>query len=73
MTKNLRKLLLGRSQSIFNSAFQLMNEEQEGVRFLILNFNLLGLKCPEGGVSILISFAEFYAELNGIIHMSIIE
>ena len=50
-----------------------MNEEQEGVRFLILNFNLLGLKYPEEGISILISFAEFYAELNGIIHISIIE
>ena len=50
-----------------------MNEEQEGVRFLILSFNLLGLKYPEEGVSILISFAELYAELNGIIHISIIE
>ena len=50
-----------------------MNEEQEGVTFLILNFNFLGLKYPEEGVSILISFADFYTELNGIIHILIIE
>ena len=34
---------LGHSQLIFNSAFQLMNEEQEGGRLLILNFNFIGL------------------------------
>ena len=50
-----------------------MNDEQEGVKFLLLNFNFLGLKYPEEGVSILISFADFYAELNGIFHISIIE
>ena len=34
---------LGHSELIFNSAFQLMNQEQEGGRLLILNFNFIGL------------------------------
>ena len=40
---------LGHSQLIFNSAFQLMNEEQEGGRLLILNFNFIGLEILRGG------------------------
>ena len=44
-----------------------MNEEQEGGRLLILI--LLAYKSSEEGISILILFSHFYADLNRIFHI----
>ena len=46
----------------FQFCIQPMNEEQEGGTFKLY---FLGLTNPEEGVSTLISFADFYADLNG--------
>ena len=48
--ENIGTTHLGHSQLIFNSAFHLMIEEQEGGRLLILDFNFICQSIHRGGI-----------------------